>query len=228
MSADKKSQKGSAKGSLTGRSANIPKKTSADYEKARKDRLHEAGLIRVEAWVLPENKSILKGIEQRLRRPVEAGTTPSELESLMTAPTAWSTESLAKALIGQIPGMTVTQVGGMNTSIHIVSHEHGDLEIFGACAGEQTLFETNLFPVTQVADSAAFNEGILRSRALFELSAVSIEQNEDEQDWYIMYGTLSSGSSLADIVKEVVTLAENTMKAMREFQPVLVSNTQTN
>lgn len=40
----------------------------AEYERAKRERLKDAGLVKLELWVTPENKRILKAFEHDMRK----------------------------------------------------------------------------------------------------------------------------------------------------------------
>ena len=95
--------------------------------------------------------------------------------------------------------------------------EHGDLPIYVAVSGDQILVDTTLVEVGQVKDANAFNALVLRSRDMFPLSSVGIE-TIGNVEVYCMFGALSAASDLTVIVHEVLTLAENVIRAVDAFE----------
>jgi uncharacterized protein YjfI (DUF2170 family) len=72
-----------------------------------------------------------------------------------------------------------------------------------------------------VRDVEVFNEEVLRTRKIFPLSTIGIETFADGERAYIMYGALSAGSSLSDVLFEIETLADNVIKATEAYEPQL-------
>lgn len=183
-------------------------------------RLKEQGFVPRDVWVLPENSKILREIEKRLRQPLTADA--SNLETLMSITNTWNTKALQEAL-STSPLVTegraeVKLVGTIEQSLQVIMKKHGDLPIFVGVHGEQILVEAALFPVSAIKDVAEFNQMALRSRSMFPLSALSIEQDGNGNDQYVMYGALSAASSLDTVVTEIDTLADNIINAAQAFE----------
>lgn len=209
----------SRKNTSTGpaRSASKPK-TSADYVRSMRQRLAEAGLVKREFWILPENAQALRGIEKALRQPFLGDRI--KLENFMTQNSNWTTESLRKALaeLEMVATGKVNVEQGAGDSLALTMCEHGDLPIYVAVSGDQILVDTTLVEVSKVKDVSAFNNLVLRSRDLFPLSSVGIETLGSGTDVYCMFGALSSASDLTVIVQEIVTLADNVIRAVDAFE----------
>ncbi|MOA21330.1 hypothetical protein D3C78_1418170 [compost metagenome] len=62
-----------------------------------------------------------------------------------------------------------------------------------------------------------FNDAVLRSRELFPLSSIGIETMPNGQTVYNIFGSLSSASSLTNVVTEIFTLVENVQRATEAF-----------
>lgn len=199
------------------RSASKPK-TSADYVRSMRQRLAEAGLVKREFWILPENAQALRGIEKALRQPFLGERI--KLENFMTQNSNWTTESLRKALaeLEMVATGRVSVEQGAGDSLALTMREHGDLPIYIAVSGDQILVDTTLVEVSKVKDVAVFNSLVLRSRDLFPLSSVGIETLGSGVDVYCMFGALSSASDLTVIVQEIVTLADNVIRAVDAFE----------
>ncbi|WP_311970306.1 YjfI family protein [Pseudomonas baltica] len=183
-------------------------------------RLAEAGLVKREFWVLPENVGALRGIEKALRQPFLGERI--KLENHMTENSNWTISSLHKALAElEIVTSGSIKLGlseGGDSSILLTMTEQGDLPIYIAVSGEQILVDTTLVEVAHVKDIAAFNSLVLRSRDLFPLSSVGVETLGDGTDVYCMFGALSSASALTVIVQEILTLADNVIRAVDAFE----------
>jgi uncharacterized protein YjfI (DUF2170 family) len=193
-------------------------KTSTDYVRSMRQRLAEAGLVKREFWILPENVGALRGIEKALRQPFLGERI--KLENFMTQDTNWTIESLRKALaeLEIVTSGKVVLADGAGQSIALTMTEHGDLPIYIAISGDQVLVDTTLVEVSRVKDVAAFNSLVLRSRDLFPLSSVGIETLGTGTEVYCMFGALSSASDLTVIVQEVLTLADNVIRAVDAFE----------
>lgn len=195
------------------------KKTSAFYMKRMRDRLTAAGYVKHEAWVLPENKAKFIELEKRLRQPIGSGV--FNLEEYMTAPDNWTIGRLYEALsaldLVADKEASITLAGGAEQSIRLDMHEHGDLPLFIAVVGEQIIVDTLLVEAAGIKELAAFNEAVLRSRSLFPLSSIGIETMPDGQVMYSMFGSLSAGSSISNVVTEIHTLVDNVHRATDAF-----------
>jgi uncharacterized protein YjfI (DUF2170 family) len=196
------------------------KKGSAYYMEQMRARFRELGYVKRDVWILPENASALREIEKRLRQPLTADA--SNLETLMSVNQAWNTKSLFEALSGHAISangtISVAIAGSIEQSLHVTVNSHGELPMFVAVQGEQILVESTLFPVSSIENQEEFNQLVLRSRAMFPLSAMSIEQDGNGVQQYVMYGALSAGSTLESVVTEIETLADNIMNAALAFQ----------
>jgi uncharacterized protein YjfI (DUF2170 family) len=193
-------------------------KTSADYVRSMRQRLAEAGLVKREFWILPENVGALRGIEKALRQPYLGERI--KLENFMTQTGNWTIDTLRKAF-AELELVTSGRVGlsdGGGDSILLTMTDHGDLPVYIAVSGDQVLVDTTLVEVAKVQDAAAFNSLVLRSRDLFPLSSVGIETLGTGTEVYCMFGALSSASDLTVIVQEVLTLADNVIRAVDAFE----------
>lgn len=77
--------------------------------------------------------------------------------------------------------------------------------------------ESLLFSKSEVADSAALNEEILKSHMIFPLTTVGISQIADEE-YYTAFGALSSQSKEESIMIEVSTLFQNVEAFLDAYQ----------
>lgn len=196
------------------------KKPSSFYMKRMRGALAEAGYVKHEAWVLPENRELLKRLEKRLRQPVLAGT--FRLEEYMSAGENWTIDRLYGALQA-LDEVTCGEIGialvqGTEPSIRLAMNEYGGLPIYLAVVGEQIVVDSVLVDMEAIADVARFNDAVLRSRELFPLSSIGIETMPNGQTVYNMFGALSAGSSLTNVVTEVFTLVDNLQRAAEAFE----------
>lgn len=200
--------------------AESSKKGSAYYMRRMRDSLTGAGYVKHEAYVLPENKDLLKQIEKRLRQPIQAGHFTKENE-VMSASEQWTIDRLYQALQAldevQSGELVVSLMQGAEPSIKVEVTEFGGLPVFIAVVGEQIIVDTLLVDQDSITDPVKFNDAILRSRELFPLSSIGIETMPNEQTVYNMFGALSSASSLTNVVTEIHTLVENVQRASEAF-----------
>lgn len=195
-------------------------KSSTDYMREMRQRLKEAGLVKREFWIRPENVDALRGIEKALRQPFLGDRI--KLEDFMTENTHWTISSLHKAFSeldlvshGQVE---MSAIEGNAAGMKLKMASHGDLPIYIAVEGEQILADATLIEVNKIKNVQAFNDVVLRSRDLFPLSSIGIEKLGGDQEAYCLFGALSAASSLTVIVQEILTLADNVIRAADAFE----------
>jgi len=202
------------------RSKPSTKKPSSFYMKQMRAGLAAAGYVKHEAWVLPENRSLLKQMEQQLRQPIQAGSFMSE--NYMSAGNNWTIDRLFTALqaLDEVVSqeITLSLVQGSESSIKLEMNESGGLPIYVAVVGEQIIVDTVLVDIDSISDVRGFNDAVLRSRELFPLSSIGIESMPNGQTVYNMFGALSSDSSLTNVVTEIKTLVDNVHRASEAFE----------
>lgn len=88
-----------------------------------------------------------------------------------------------------------------------ITNEDG-LDAYLAISGEQILVESILFAKSQVSDTAALNETILKTHQIFPLTTVAVTV-VGEQEYYMAFGALSSLSKGDSITKELELLFLN-------------------
>ncbi|MGV8919429.1 MAG: YjfI family protein [Pseudomonas sp.] len=195
-------------------------KTSADYVRNMRQRLADAGLVKREFWILPENVGALRGIEKELRQPFLGERI--KLEYFMMENSNWTINSLSKALaeldLVTTGAILLNVTDGDEPSISLTMVELGDLPIYIAISGDQILVDTTLVEVANVKDVHSFNALVLRARDLFPLTSVGVETLGDGTDVYCMFGALSSASTLTVVVQEILTLADNVIRAVDAFE----------
>jgi len=208
----------------------MKRKSSADYQREYRKRLRDQGLVKKEVWVLPENGKLLTAYEKELRTPrleQNVGLKTGENNMNDKAAHKWTTESLFNALKDRPAfsngSCSIEIIDGIDSSIVVSMHDYGDLPIFITVSGEQILAEAVLFSLDDVANTADFNEYVLRTHKYLPLSTISLESDFENGDYYHMFGALSASSSINDIVLEIDTLAENTIQATEAFKAFLKS-----
>ncbi|KRA16847.1 MULTISPECIES: YjfI family protein [unclassified Lysobacter] len=206
----------------------MERKSSAYYQRLHRERLRQKGLVKKEVWILPEFGDELMAVEKRMRQPRGTmGPSPArpDKESGMSESKTWTATALYEALSAteefRNGESQIELIDGAEPGLHVTMSEYGDLPLFMAVVGEQIVVEALLWPVAQVRDSAAFNDEVLRTHKMFPLSTVGIETLADGERVYIMFGALSAGSSLSNVLFEIETLADNVIKATEAYEPQL-------
>ncbi|WP_409316330.1 YjfI family protein [Pseudomonas sp. KCJK9016] len=196
------------------------KKPSSFYMKQMRAGLAAAGYVKHETWVLPENRSLLKQMEQQLRQPILAGSFMSE--NYMSAGNNWNIDSLYNAFkaLDEVASheITLSLIQSAEPSLKLEMNEFGGLPIHIAIAGQQIIVDTVLVDIDSITDVRAFNDAVLRSREMFPLSSIGIETMPNGQTVYNMFGALSADSSLTNVVTEVKTLVDNVQRASEAFE----------
>lgn len=209
----------------------MQKKSSAHYQREYRNRLREQGFVKKEVWILPENSRRLALHELELRvsakQMVSRGLLSVKGESRMTeVVNRWTTASLhdalAKAELITAKRAELELIEGVAPALHITMCEYGDLPLFVTVSGEQILVEARLWSLAEVNNAALFNETVLRTHKYFPLSTISLDKIDGE-DWYHMFGALSSGSGLQDVIFEIEILASNVIQATEAYSDFLMS-----
>ncbi|MCK9812778.1 YjfI family protein [Pseudomonas sp. MAFF 302046] len=202
------------------RSKATGKKPSSFYMKQMRAGLSGAGYVKHETWVLPENRSVLKHLEKKLRQPLMAGA--PVLENYMIAGENWTIDRLFSALqaLDEVASneITLSLIQGSEQSIKLDMNDFGGLPIYVAVVGEQIIVDTVLVDLESINDVPRFNDAVLRSREMFPLSSIGIESMPNGQTVYNMFGALSSGSNLTNVVTEIKTLVDNVQRATEAFE----------
>ena len=195
-------------------------KTSAHYQREYRRRLREKGLIKKEIWIRPENSDKARELEKELR----SGDRDVSVQSTSMNRPKWLTPALfadiCKAPLVKSNRASVELIEGVDPTIHVVMHEYGDLPLFVTVAGDQVIVEAVLWPTSDVRDFAGFNETVLRTHKLFPLSTVSLGKRAND-DYYLMFGSLSASSNLSDIVHEIEVLASKVIHATEAYADML-------
>lgn len=206
-------------------------KSSAYYQREYRKRLREAGLVKKEVWIRPENAKLLSSMEKKLREwlPLDADELGMDITggNTMTDTTSWTTEGLLDALQTVAPfadgKATLELIDGIEPTLHIRMHEFGDLPVFVTVAGEQIIAESVLWSTEEVKDIEGFHDAVLRTHKYFPLSTISLDTVAPGQDYYHMFGALSSTSILSNVVFEIEVLASNVIQATEAYADFLIN-----
>ncbi len=190
-------------------------KSSAYYQREHRKRLREQGLVKKEIWIRPEHNNRAREFERALRQADSAYAAERP---------AWLTHALFKDLsehsLIQDEHASIELIEGVSPTLHIVMHDFGDLPEFLTVAGDQIIVESVLWPASDVVDKAKFNEAVLRTHKYFPLSTISLAKRANE-DYYLMFGSLSSFSSLDEVIQEIEVLANNVIQATEAYAEYL-------
>ncbi len=200
----------------------MEKKSSAHYQREFRRRLRESGLIKKEVWIRPEHTLKLNAMEHALRQ----SEVDMETESNAMAHKQWTSKSLFIELqqteLVTREQVSVELIDGIDPVLHITMHEYGELPIFLTVIGEQIIVEAVLWSTADVINMNEFNETILRTHKYFPLSTISLDKQEKGDDYYHMFGALSSTSIILNIIFEIETLASNVIKVTEAYSEYLV------
>lgn len=135
------------------------------------------------------------------------------------SPGAWTTTTLSEALSEPeyAAQFSVERIEQAEPVLAVTMREHGDLQIFLSCAGDQIVVSTLLWPVDEQSDAAAFNTFLLKAQKMVPLSNFAITELGG-RDYYELIGELSIESGLRHIVLELRVLAENAISAASDLR----------
>lgn len=230
----------------------MTQKKSAHYQRLYRQRLRDMGLVKKEVWILPERAAELHYVEKELRRPgglragglapgaAAAGSAGAEGVFPAGLPGGslkrggdymnaqlWTTQDLYDALGGcelfNEGRASLELINAAEPCLLIVMHEYGDLPIFMTVSRQHILVESILWPAEAVKDAAAFNREVLSTHKFFSLSTIGLDRQPDGGESYIMFGSLSAASILANIIFEIETLADNVIRATEAYEDFLIT-----
>ena len=189
-------------------------RSSTQHVRNFRERMRGQGLVKKDVWIRPEHSEELAAIEKAMRDPDRHLELPS-LPALESG-AGWTIDTIHHA-IDQTSAVadgriTLDLMEGVEPSLHLQMHEFGDLSIFVAVGGEQIIVEAFLWPMSQVLDPVAFNAHVLRTHKLLPLSMIAL-QDVGGVAGYTMLGELDTRSSLANLMFEIETLADNVLNA---------------
>ncbi len=201
------------------------RKNAAHYQRKFRSRMRDQGLVKKELWILPENADQLRVIEQELRK--KNIYQPTGTSKMAESNSVWTIQSLYEALsthpLCSSGKVLLNLVDGMEPCLELSMTEFGDLPIYLTVAGEQIIADVVLWPLSAVKNPAALNDEVLRTHKLFPLSTISLDRFPDGDEYYTIFGALSSLSSLSNVVQEIETLAANAIKATEAYGSHLTS-----
>jgi uncharacterized protein len=144
--------------------------------------------------------------------------TRSAEEILMEKGKYWDIGGLASALAGSDEAlrgtMSVSFIPGTEGTgvIQVTLHSCGDLGIVVGVAELEIQASVVLDPVSEVPNNAAFEHNLLRANKLLPLSTFGITEINGTEH-YEIFGQLSGGSEIEEIIEEIETLGRNAIEA---------------
>ena len=195
--------------------------SSTAHVRAYRERMREQGLVKKDVWIRPEHAAELAAIEKTMREargPAETSPSDDGKGPGWSLPTIRHALAQTRAVRDGL--IELETIEGAEPSLHLVMREYGELSVFVAIGGEQIIVEAFLWPVAQVRDPAAFNAHVLATHKLLPLSTIAIQPVAGVPS-YAMFGSLDTHSSLANLMFEIETLAENVIHASDAYAPYL-------
>jgi uncharacterized protein YjfI (DUF2170 family) len=132
----------------------------------------------------------------------------------------WTIGELAQALAGseEVAGgkMSLAAVGTEGV-LQLTLHEHGDLAVVVGVEGLEIQASVALVPVAEIRDSASFDRKLLQANKLLPLSTFGITEIAGTA-YYEIFGQLSGGSELEEVIEEIDTLGRNALEAAQMIQ----------
>ncbi len=198
-----------------------PKGSGAEYQKLFRLRMAEQGLVRKDAWILPEHALVLSAVAKALQKP---GTRIIIEEGQMTmAQKIENAQALRDALVDQFKGKPVdaSLVDGIDPVLELKLNDQGGLPIVVAIAGDVIIAQAFLWPEDMVRDTATFNRQVMLSEKLFGLANISLDRSADGETYYVAYGALRAQSTPEDIAYEIEALGHSVLDIAETFRPFL-------
>lgn len=192
-------------------------KPSSEYQKAFRERMGALGLVRKDAWILPEHALLLTRVIKALQQPF-AQIHIEEGQHTMEQRIA-SAQSLCTALQAQFQTsqVEVSLIEGIDPAILCTMKEHGDLPIVVGLSGDAIIAQATLWPESLVKDPTSFNREVMLAEKLFGLANISLERIDGEV-WYVAYGALRAQSAPEDIAYEIEALGASVLDIAQAFK----------
>jgi len=205
---------------MSDKSASKSRSAVSRRQQAFRERMKAKGLVARQVYIRAEHVPVLMQLELSLREATLSQPLVTIKDyAAMTHP--WTTQTLFDALETHVARerlpLRLRLEAGAEPTIAISLPEHGDLDIHLAASGQQLFVSTPLCLGSQVRDRGAFNDACLRLNPINPLSNIGL-QTLDGEDVYTVFGELSTRSPIANIVEEVITLADNTLQAAHALQ----------
>lgn len=131
----------------------------------------------------------------------------------------WEASALAAALRdsdGAKAGRLVVEAAN-GDSIQVSLPECGNLGVAVGVVRPRIMASVALVKASEIPNRAAFDRSLLVANPTLPLSAFSLTQ-VDGEDYYGIYGELSTGSEIEEIEEEILTLGANAIHAMETIE----------
>lgn len=190
----------------------------AERKRQQRRRLQEAGLKPVEVWIPAEHRTVLRRVEQMLRRGVVPDLEPIR-QSMLHGKDIMDIKLLRETL------NDYTSEDGFRFSaadagdaVEVVVEDREEFPILVSADDEQVQCITYLWDEAQVKPDARTD----MLAALLEMNvSLPLSSFGKIGDRYVLFGALAAGSSIADVVNELEILSENTLDAVEGIAPFL-------
>jgi uncharacterized protein YjfI (DUF2170 family) len=216
---------------MTDEDASLSPNAATDRIRAWRKARREAGMVKLEFWVPQAARDDVKAAVRAIvtdssrapalvprRRSSQFQTFIPGADHQMDAviETPWTVPSIKTALDASTllreGELTLRVLEGAEPVLLVTMHEYGDLPIYLSVGGAQIVVSVLLWPVSEQADPARFNEFLLKAQRVVPLSNFAITAIGGE-DVYELMGELSCKTTLQTILIELRTLAENAIDA---------------
>lgn len=210
--------------------------TSLTSAARRRQMLKKRNLLKAEVYVPDRMKRQLKELEPALREgstlrifpPLRLSHDMMTNKGLdfMTNISPWTADALFAELAHSdlLDPNTIglKLIDSFNPSIEIDYIDLGRTAVM-TLHGEQILVSLLICPVDDVTDKSAMNEQLLKAHKYLPLSTMGIT-SINGQDFYELFGSLSSRSLLTSVATEIMALAENYEEVVTAFNEVIVTS----
>jgi uncharacterized protein YjfI (DUF2170 family) len=113
-------------------------------------------------------------------------------------------------------GLTVNTVTDNANVLEISIEDRQELPVYISISDEQILCITYLFTKEEIHNCTYMHQDMLSMNLSMPLSSFS-----KLNDQYILFGSLATSSSIANIVHEIITLSNNSLEAIKSMQKYL-------
>ena len=184
-----------------------------------RDRRRSLGLVKVEVWVPPTGRKLIRELESELNNKFQNTVTKDrQLMKKLTAEDLFrQLNETEEAANGE---MTINRIDGETPVIQAVMQDIDEFPVMVTVGEEQILAIVNLWTADDILDGklGELNDMLLRANLPVPLSSFSIINNQ-----YVLFGALSINSSISEVVEEITTLANNVIEALESCQEFLKS-----
>ena len=102
-------------------------------------------------------------------------------------------------------------------------HDYGDLPVVLAVGERQILVEAALVERNEFAQPSQIDYRLLTTHKYLPLSTIAIDKING-QDWYVLFGALSTHSKIEVIAEELEELVSNTFSVIDALEPLYKFN----